>query len=475
MPPQAVDAPVKLVRGRYVVTIDPTRRILDDGAVVVERDRIVAVDTYERLRRQFGQAHEFGGPDVAVLPGLVNAHMHLAASLWRGYIDDMTLLDHDVRYMFPGQRAMTPQITYAASLLSGLELLMSGVTTTADAYLHPDATIRALVALGTRALVSPSMMDSWLGDGAGPVVTSTQSALDGVVELHGEWNGTDSGRIRVCPAPFTDLSASPALMYGSAELAGRWGTPLQIHMCETHEGVSFVRRSHGLSVFEYAEKAGLFGRAPVLAAHCCWVSEPDIAVMKRHGVSVAYCPSSEAKMADGIPPVTRFLADGLAVAIAIDATSENNTADLFREAKVGAILQKVVPPYDPQALPVEKALDMITIDAARALGMEKDIGSLEPGKKADLITVRIDGPHFVPLLSKPTRTIVNHLVYGASGRDVDDVFVDGRPLMMGRQVHSVDEREVIRNAQKAIEEFVSRTAIGAHGGTTAQLGDQLRR
>jgi 5-methylthioadenosine/S-adenosylhomocysteine deaminase len=316
-----------------------------------------------------------------------------------------------------------------------------------------------MVDSGIRGIVSPSMMDTWLGDEPGPVITTTDEALAEVTELRNAFHGAGDGRISVCPAPFTDLTASPELLSASAELAREWGSILQIHLCETLEGVNLVKRRYGVRVFEHAEREGVFNAPGVVAAHCCWVSEPDIAIIKEYDVGIAYCPSCEAKMADGLPPVSRLVHEGVAVAIAIDATCVNNSADLLREAKVGTLLQKVAPPLDPELLPAEKALEMITIDAARALGLASEVGSLEVGKLADLIALRIDGPHYVPLVDSPRYTIINHLIYAASGADVSEVVVNGRHVVRDGVAVTVDERGVVESAHGLFADFMQKSGI----------------
>jgi 5-methylthioadenosine/S-adenosylhomocysteine deaminase len=450
---------MKLISGRYVITMDRERRILENAAIAVDADRIVGIDTFELMSQRYPSAEIIGGDAFAILPGLVNSHMHLSCGLFRGYIDDMPLLEHDVRFLFPGQRAMNDRNVYQASLLSAVELLKYGCTTTADAYLQPQASARAMVDSGIRGIVSPAMMDTWKGGEDGPLVTSTEEALRQVRALRDEWHGAADGRIAVWPAPFTDLSASPELMKASGELAREWGSGIQIHLCETLEGVNIIKRRHGMRVFEFADSCGLFDDNIVVAAHCCWVSEPDIAIMKRHNVSVAYCPSSESKMADGLPPVPRLLSDGINVSIAIDATCVCNSADLLREAKLGAVLQKVRYPYDSEVIPAEEALEMITTLPAKALGMQDDIGSLAVGKKADVIAVRIDRAHFVPLLRAPRQTVINHLIYSASGNDVEHVFVDGRQLVRDGELVHLDERRLIADTQAEMLDFIEASGI----------------
>jgi 5-methylthioadenosine/S-adenosylhomocysteine deaminase len=450
---------MQIIWGRYLITMNRERQILEDSGVCCDGDTIKDVGPITVLRARYPNASEVGGANVAVLPGLVNSHMHLCCSLFRGYIDDLPLLEHDVRFLFPGQRAMTQEHVYHASLLSAVELLKNGITTTADAYLLPEASARALVDSGMRGIVSPAMMDVWLGGELGPVISTTAEAINGVRNLHERFHGAGSGRIAVWPAPFTDLSASPELIRSSGDLAREWGAGIQIHLAETLEGVNLVKRRHGKRVVEYVDACGLLNDTRVVAAHCCWVTEPDIAILKARDVAVAYCPSSEMKMADGIPPVGRLLSEGVCVSVAIDATCVNNSADLLRETKIGAMLQKVVYPFDAEIVPAEQALELITTEPARALGLESVVGSLEIGKKADIIALRIDRAHYVPLLNTPRPTIINHLVYAASGADVSEVFVDGVHLIADGTLRVLDEKSLVADAQTAITDFVRVSGI----------------
>lgn len=448
-----------IVWGRYLITMDAERRILRDAGLVIRDDRIVDIGPVEDLRRINPNEEEYGGPQVCVLPGLVNTHMHLCCGVFRGYIDDMPLIEHDVRFLFPGQQHLSSDIVYATARLTCLELLRNGVTTTVDAYLQPNAAAQALADSGLRGIVSPAMMDRWLADEPGPVTKSTEACVAELDELHARWDGANNGRIRVWPAPFTELTASPRLLEISAERARAWNAGIQIHLAETMESVHLVKRQHGKRVLEYVESCDLLEGTRVVAAHCCWLSEPDIEVIKRNTVAVSYCPSSEMKMSDGIPPAARLRQVGVPVAIAIDATCVNNCADLFREAKLGAILQKVVYPFDPELIPAEQALEMITCVPAEALGMSDSVGSLEVGKKADAVTIRINRPHFVPLLDQPRPTVINHLIYSASGEDVCDVFVDGVHVVAQGRVLSIDEEEVMAAAQSATERLIADSGI----------------
>lgn len=449
----------QIVWGRYCIPMDGPRRIMEDAGVLIEGGRIADVDGIGELRERHPGIPESGGSGVAVLPGLINTHTHLSCGVFRGYIDDMPLIEHDVRFMFPAQQYMSSEIVHAASRLTCLELLRAGVTTVLDAYLQPRASAQAIHESGMRGVVSPAMMDRWLGGEPAPLTRTTDQCMYELEDLRSEWDGADAGRITVWPAPFTELTASPELLRASGEYAREWGTGVQIHLAETLESVHLVKRLHGTRVLEYVEECGLLEGNTTVGAHCCWLSESDIAVIKRNAVSVSYCPSSEMKMSDGVPPAARLRAEGVPVPIAIDATCVNNSADLFREAKLGALLQKIVSPLDPELIPAEQALEMITCTPARAAGMHTDIGSLEVGKAADVITVDVTRPHYVPLLWRPRPTIVNHLIYSGSGEDVRDVWVGGRKVVSDGHLETLDEEEVIRTAQSAIERLVEDSGI----------------
>jgi len=445
------------IEGRYVVTMDSQRRIMKHGAVVCEEDKIVDVGPADELKKKYQPKEILGGDRFVILPGLVNTHTHLAMSLIRGIGDDMSLMEMNKRIFFPVERIMQPEDSYWGALLSLVELVKNGVTTTLDIYLHEDKVAEAVEKIGTRAVLAPAMMDTWPGKEEAPL-RSTDEVLNEAVSIFKKCHNMANGRVKIWFGPYTELLASPELMKRSAELANEFGTGVHIHLAETHEGQEIVRRLRGKRIFEYVEGTGLF-KAPVLAAHCCWLSESDIRVMKKYNVKVSHCPTTEMKISDGVTPVPRLLSEGIVVSLGVDAASANNSQDLIREAKQVSLLHKVTYPLDPELVPAEKALEMITVDAAKCLLWEKEIGSIEPGKKADLILIDLRKPWLYPIVEKPKLNVINDIIYSGSGNDVDTVIVDGKIIVQNRKVLTVDEEEVLEKAQKVTESLLERSGV----------------
>jgi 5-methylthioadenosine/S-adenosylhomocysteine deaminase len=438
--------------------MDQQRRILKDGAVVVEGNRIAEIGEMRSLQQRYPDAELLGGSEYAVLPGLINTHTHLASSLYRGIGDDMSLMEMNKRMLFPIERAITPEDVYVGALLSLIEMVRNGITTTADMYLNQDKVAEAIRDIGMRGVVSTALIDQWEGEEAAPI-KCTDEVLEEGVHLVEQWNGAVNGRIRAWFAPYTELLASEELMQRVRELADRYRTGIHVHLAETLEGVERIRRRQGTRVFEYVNGIGLLG-SDVLAAHCCWLSEKDIAIVKQTGVKIAHMPSAEMKLSDGITPVPRLLSEGICVAVGLDGPGWNNCNDLLREAKTAALLHKVNWPLDPELIPAEVAFEMITVNAARALCWDDEIGSLEVGKRADILLVDLQQPYFIPLVDRPKCNIINQLIYAASGHDVDTVLVDGEIVVQNHRVVTVDENQVLREGSQRAKDLIARSGVG---------------
>lgn len=447
----------KIVHGRYLITMDAKRRIIKDGAVLIQGDRVAEISAFDVLRQRHSDAEIIGGSDYAILPGLINAHSHLASSLYRSIGDDMSLMEMNKRVLFPVEKVMTSNDVYWGSLISLMEMVKNGITTTLDMYLHQHKVAEAIRDVGMRGIVSTAMMDQWEGPEDAPQ-KSTEIVLEENIQLVEDWNGKAGGRIRAWFAPYTELLASEALMQKTRDAANRYQTGIHIHLAETYEAVEAVRRKKGKRIFEYVYDTGLLG-PDVLAGHCCWLSEKDIAIVKQSGVKIAHMPSAEMKLSDGITPVPRLLSEGVCVAVGLDGPGWNNCNDLLREAKTAALLHKVNWPFDPELIPAETALEMITVNAARALLWDDEIGSLEVGKKADIILVNLNQPHFVPLVDQPKFNIVNQLIYTSSGRDVETVLINGEIVVQDGQVVTVDEKDAVRRGFKIAQDLATRSGI----------------
>lgn len=410
---------------RYVVTMDAARRVIDDGAVAVRGDRIVAAGPRAEIDRRYKAKQRLDRPAALIAPGLINAHAHAPMSLLRGVADDLRLEDWLKNFIFPAEaKNVTADFVRWGTRLTCLEMLLSGTTTYADMYYFEDAIAEETRAAGLRGVLGETIIGFPVPDAKTPddALRSTEGYLQ---------RFRNDALIVPAVAPHAIYTNSEQTLRASRALANRYGAPLLIHVAETKSDRDAVQKLDSWGI--------LNGRT--LAAHAVWADDRDIGTLKARGAAVAHCPSSNMKLASGIAPVVKMLAAGVNTGLGTDGPAgSNNDFDLLEEIDLAAKLQKVAT-GDPRALPAEQALEMATIGGARALGLEKEIGSLEAGKRADLITVRLDVPNAVPVYS-----IVSQLVYALKGADVRDAMVNGRLLLRDRRVLTLDEAQILAKA-----------------------------
>lgn len=419
---------------RYVITMDAQRRIIGNGAVAVRGGRILAVGSRSEIDRRFQAKQRLDRPQAVLAPGLINTHAHAAMSLFRGLADDVPLEDWLRKFIFPAEaRNLTPDFVRWGTRLACLEMMLSGTTTYADMYYFEDVVAEATKEAGMRGVLGETIIGFPVADAKTPA-----DALGLAGRFLRRFH--DDPLIVPAVAPHAIYTNSDETLQASRALANRYHAPLIMHLSETRRENDETGAKRGMSPTALLEKLGVLdGRT--LVAHAVWVSEADMRTLARHGTGVAHCPSSNTKLASGVAPVTRMLALGLAVGLGTDGPAgSNNDFDLFEEADLAAKLQKVTR-GDPRALPATAALEMETISGARALGMEKEIGSLEPGKRADMITVRLDRPNAVPLYN-----VVSQMIYALKGGDVRDVMVEGRPIVTGGRSLTLDAAAVMAKA-----------------------------
>lgn len=427
-----------LVRGGLLVTMDSDRRIIRNGSVAIEGSRIVAVG--ERVTEKADIVIDARGK--AVLPGLINGHTHLAMTLLRGFADDMPLDKWLSNKIWPMEKLMRPRDCYIGALLGSLEMIKSGTTCFADNYFHMDQVARAVIKAGLRGVLSYGMIDR---DDEKKMREEIRIGRSFVASFHGKARG----RILTMFGPHAPYTCSTDCLLKVKELARRFQVGIHIHLAESSEEVKQTTEKYGKRPVEYLNAIDFLG-PEVLAAHCVWVTEREIEMIRDKGVKPVHNPTSNMKMGSGIAQVPEMLESGIPVALGTDGAASNNTLDMFKEMKLAALLAKARK-LDPAVLPAMKALEMATINGATALGLQKEIGSLEVGKKADLIVVNLKKPHLSPM-----HDIVSHLVYSASGSDVDTVVVDGKVLMERGEVLTVDEEKVLNLSQKTSDDLVSR-------------------
>jgi 5-methylthioadenosine/S-adenosylhomocysteine deaminase len=422
--------------GRYVVTMDAQRRVIQNGAVAIRGERIIAAGPRAEIDRRYSAGRRLDKPEALIAPGLINTHTHAAMCLMRGIADDLRLQDWLEKFIFRAEaKNVTRDFVRWGTRLACLEMLLSGTTTYTDMYYFEDVVAEATKEAGMRGVLGETIIGFPSPDAATPA-----AAL--------EFSDRFMARFRSDPlvtatvAPHAVYTNSPETLKASRALANRYGAPLLIHVSETKRENDDSAAAHGASPVQYLDSLGIFsGRT--LAAHGVWVNDADLAILKLRAVGVAHCPSSNMKLASGIAPVTRMLDLGVAVGLGTDgAAGSNNDLNLFEEMDLAAKLQKVTT-GDPRALPAMAALEMATIRGAAALGLEREIGSIEPGKRADLISVRLSEPHAVPLYD-----VYSQLVYALKGADVDDVMVNGRLVVRARRALSLDPASIRARAEE---------------------------
>jgi cytosine/adenosine deaminase-related metal-dependent hydrolase len=438
-----------LIRGATILTLNDRHEIVE-GDISIRGDRIAAIqpqidDPHDRVIEARGGY---------VLPGLIQTHIHLCQTLFRGFADDLPLLDWLRRRVWPMEAAHDAATLRAAARLATTELLLSGTTAvlTMETVHDTDAVCEAVAESGIRATIGKCMMDS-----ADPQVPSrlrerTAASIDESVAISRRWNGAADGRIHAAFAPRFAVSCSRELLEAVADLSASSQTLVHTHASESQDEIAIVRQlSGGMSNVEYLAAVHL-ASPRLCAAHCVWVDEPEQQRLREHDVKVMHCPGSNLKLGSGIAPVVDMRARGITVSLGADGGACNNRLDMFEEMRLAALLQAVR--CGPGALPARDVLWMATRDGARTLGLEAEIGSLEPGKKADVIIVDRDRPHLAPG-PDPYST----LVYAARGSDVRATIVDGQVLVYDYQPVVVDRTAVVHEARAAARTLAARAAV----------------
>jgi 5-methylthioadenosine/S-adenosylhomocysteine deaminase len=423
-----------VITGGGVVTMDAARRILSPGAVAVDGRDIVAVGTPEEIGRRFSAAETIDAAGSLVVPGLVNTHTHAPMVMYRGLADDLALMDWLQKYIFPAEaKTVSPEMVRIGTRLAALEMIQSGTTTFADMYYFEDEIARATKAAGLRAVLGQTIIGFPVADAKTPA-----EALRRTEAFIEAFAGDDL--ITPAPAPHSLYTVDEQTLRAVRDLSARHRTPILIHLAETEDEVGIIRDRHTMSPASWLEKVGLVG-PNVVAAHGVWVTDDDIAILKRTGTAVSHNPESNMKLASGTAPVPRYLAAGVTVGLGTDGAASNNDLDMFEAMRQAAFLHKHAS-GDPQAVPAAAALEMATIVGARALGLDRVTGSIEVGKRADLIVVAMDGARQTPMYNP-----VSHLVYVARGDDVRTTVVNGKVLMRDRRMRTLDERVVLADAR----------------------------
>ena len=436
-----------LVRGGTVLTMNDRLDVVE-GDVLVRDGRIVSVGSTADVPAD----STLDASGALVLPGFIQTHVHLCQTLFRGYADDLALIDWLRTRVWPMEAAHTPASLRASARLAACELLSSGTTAvlTMETVHDTEAVFEEVDASGLRAVVGKCLMDA---DAAVPrrLLQTARAAIDESLDLHRRWDGAAGGRLRAAFAPRFAVSCSRGLLEEVGSLSSSAGVLVHTHASEQQAEIAIVERQTGKRNIEYFEAIGLASERLCLA-HCVWVDEREQDILAARRVKVLHCPGSNLKLGSGIAPVAELRRRGVSVSLGADGAACNNRLDMFEEMRLAAVLQAMR--LGPGALPARDAVWMATREGARALGLESEIGSIEPGKRADIIVVNLDRPHLAPG-ADPYST----LVYAARGTDVRHTVVDGAVLVRDGRPVRVDPAEVTAAARAEAVALLARAGL----------------
>jgi len=423
-----------IIANGIVVTVDGTNRVLNPGSVAIDGTDIVAVDTPQTIMRQFRGGDTIDASGQVVMPGLVNTHTHAPMVLFRGLADDLALDEWLTKYIFPAEaKTVSPEFVRAGTRLAALEMIESGTTTFVDQYYFEEEIAKETKAAGLRGVLGQTIIQFPVADAKSPVEGLARAEAF-IKAFKGD------PLITPAVAPHAIYTNDSATLKAARELSMRHGVPTLIHAAETQSEAMTAKERGFSTVVSYLDSLGFLGPG-VLLAHAVWVDDADIAVLKSRGAGVSHNPESNMKLASGIAPVTAYLAADVPIGIGTDGAASNNDLDMFEAMRTASLLQKVAT-SKPTALSANVTLRMATLGGARALGMDSRIGSLEPGKRADLIVVGMGATRQTPMYDP-----VSHLVYVTRGDDVQTAIVNGTVLMRNRKVLTLDRAAVLRDAK----------------------------
>ena len=425
-----------IIAGDYVVTMDDTGTIIENGAVAIDGGVIVAIDAANVINSTYTARGNLDGDNRIVLPGLINGHSHAAMTLLRGVADDLALMDWLQNYIFPAEvQFVDDEFVRIGTELACWEMIRGGTTTFVDMYYYPDVIAQVVEQCGLRAYISATVSDQ-----RSPDAESAADSLEKGQVFIDNWKGRNS-RITPIWGPHANYTLNAEQMAATRAAANESGVPISIHLSESPFELEYSKSTYGTTSIELFESIGFFD-GPTIGAHVVWPTENEIRILAERRVGVIHNPTSNMKIASGISPVTDMLNAGVLVGLGTDGAASNNDLDMWEEMRLAAFLQKV-DRMNPEVLSANTVLRMATSGGAEAIGLLDRAGSLEVGKRADVIQVSFDDVHFVP-----TYDVISHLVYVADEQDVASVTVDGTLLMRDGEFFTIDTERVRREARE---------------------------
>jgi 5-methylthioadenosine/S-adenosylhomocysteine deaminase len=434
-----------VINNGIVITVDGTRRVLNPGSVAINGNQIVAVDTPAAIAARYRAAQSIDASGKVVMPGLINTHTHAAMVMFRGLGNDLNLMDWLQKYIFPAEgKTVSAEFVRTGTRLAALEMIESGTTTFADMYYFEEEVGRVAKAAGLRTLAGQTVIEFPVPDAKTPA-----DALKRAEVFAKEFANDDLVTPTLAPHSVYTLDAKT--LTATSELAKRLNMPIQIHLAETQAEISQSMDRHKMRPVAILDSLKFW--VPVtIGAHGVWINDDEIALLKQRNVGISNNPESNMKLSSGTAPVMKYRKAGVNVGLGTDGAASNNDLDMFEAMRQAAFQQKLVT-MDPTAITAAEAIEMGTIGGARVIGQQARIGSLEAGKRADIIIVSLARPR-----QQPVFDAVSQIVYASRGDDVETTIVNGKILMRDRKVLTLDEASVIAEAKKAAE--LVRKAVG---------------
>ena len=427
--------------------------VIPDGAVAINGDSIVAGGSRADIEKTHQAQTTIDARGQIILPGLINTHTHVPMVLYRGLADDLALMEWLTKYIFPAEKAtVSPEFVRAGTRLAALEMIESGTTTFVDMYYFEDDIATVTKEAGLRAVLGQSVIQFPVADA--PTPADALARADAFLK---KWKG--DALITAAVAPHAPYTLDDATLKAARELANRYEAPLLIHLAETKDEINIIQQRQKTTPARYLDSLGVWnGRS--IGAHAVWLDAEDMKILRERGVGLAHNPESNMKLASGVAAVPEWLKLGIPAGLGTDGAASNNDLDMFEAMRAAALLHKMAT-GNPQAMPARQVLEMATRGGAAAIGQGAQIGSLEAGKRADVITVSMDGARQTPMFDP-----ISHLVYVSRGDDVRNTVVGGRVLMQNRRVQTLNATQVIADANAMAGKV--RAAVGLTGAASAK-------
>jgi len=434
-----------LISNALVIPMSKRYEILRRTSIVIDGDKIVDIGSSNRVDREVKAEVKINARGFVALPGLINTHVHLYQNLLKGTVDNLPLVEWNNRILIPLARVMRDyrlridySVDYYSTLLAIIEMIKTGTTTFNCLDGITPAIPKTIGDSGIRGIYTPVVIDKWIPE---DLILPRSEQIKLAEDIIKKYHNSYDGRVKCMIGPTTVFTSSEELLRDSMALAEKYNIGIHMHVNETRFEVEWAKRNLGKTIVEYLEELGML-KYRFLAVHCVWCTDKEIEIMKNRGISVSHNPESNMKLASGVAPIPKMLKMGINVALATDGAASNDNLDMIEAMRITALLHKVVT-LDPSTIVAWDVLEMATIRGAKALGLDKEIGSIEEGKKADIILIDMRKPHLQPIHDP-----VSIIVYCANGSDVDTVIVGGKVIMRNRRIKTISERDILKKALK---------------------------